>query len=369
LRIKVYILFFLLGLSALAVSQTTPAVCTESWVRYAAIQDSTIFRIDKSHFNWVIQGEYLNKKEYVSGDSIDIQWGKVPGYSRLGVSEFTSHGCLSDTAWTTIEVKGTIISLGDDIEKCFNQPFNFTVRKGYASYSWNGGKKDSVTNTFSGIATKTDTIVVVAVNKTGCENSDTAIVIVHDLPKFDITSGGVIVNDTAICGDEFKLVLDAGYNGQFYKWGSSDENSFVNGSTSSTISVDPIQPMSKIQSQKIWVTVTNNATSDFEGCESTDTIHLIKCTPPSKNSFSKAFTPNGDGENDEWDLPELVYFPKAIIDVYDRWGRLVYHIENGYQKKWDGRSNGVEVPMDNYFYVIRLTKDSKPIVGNVMIIR
>ncbi len=84
-----------------------------------------------------------------------------------------------------------------------------------------------------------------------------------------------------------------------------------------------------------------------------------------------AFTPNGDGDNDVWRIPELLAYPAAVVEIYDRWGKLVLRSAPGYSDPWDGISmDGREMPMDSYYFVINLGDGvSEPIVGTVTLIK
>lgn len=79
-------------------------------------------------------------------------------------------------------------------------------------------------------------------------------------------------------------------------------------------------------------------------------------------------TPNGDGFNDTWLIEGLDLYPGATVEVFDRWGNRVYY-STDYPVPWDGRKDGKELPMDSYHYVINLHDGSKPIIGNITIVR
>ncbi|MCR4914574.1 MAG: gliding motility-associated C-terminal domain-containing protein [Prevotella sp.] len=65
-----------------------------------------------------------------------------------------------------------------------------------------------------------------------------------------------------------------------------------------------------------------------------------------------AFTPNGDGLNDEW----MVYAPAGITDfecmIYDKLGNIMFHTRNIHQG-WNGTNNGNLLPAGGYFYSCR----------------
>jgi gliding motility-associated-like protein len=64
-----------------------------------------------------------------------------------------------------------------------------------------------------------------------------------------------------------------------------------------------------------------------------------------------AFTPNGDGHNDTWIIPGLADYTNARVDVFNRWGQLVYH-STGYSHPWDGSFKGALLPTGAYYYII-----------------
>lgn len=69
-----------------------------------------------------------------------------------------------------------------------------------------------------------------------------------------------------------------------------------------------------------------------------------------------AFTPNGDGINDDWVISRIEAFPQCIVQIFDRWGQLVLK-SVGYPIPWDGKRNGKPLTAGNYYYVIDLNDD------------
>lgn len=82
-----------------------------------------------------------------------------------------------------------------------------------------------------------------------------------------------------------------------------------------------------------------------------------------------AFTPNGDGYNDNWQfkLPAAVNFKVSSVKIYSRSGALVFQ-SVGYDKPWDGTMNGQRLPVSTYYYIVE-SEDGKRVTGNVTIIR
>jgi gliding motility-associated-like protein len=81
-----------------------------------------------------------------------------------------------------------------------------------------------------------------------------------------------------------------------------------------------------------------------------------------------AFTPNGDDNNDTWELENLDNFPNAVVTVFSRWGQVVYSAKQG-EESWDGtNSNGELVATGSFLYLVKLYNGSKPISGIVTVV-
>ena len=101
------------------------------------------------------------------------------------------------------------------------------------------------------------------------------------------------------------------------------------------------------------------------GCTRSDTVKVVVLFPP---IVPNAFTPNGDGINDTWKIKYLNTYPGATVDVYNRYGQIVFH-SDGYNQEWDGTRNGVLVPTGTYYYFINPKNNRAVISGSITIIR
>lgn len=82
-----------------------------------------------------------------------------------------------------------------------------------------------------------------------------------------------------------------------------------------------------------------------------------------------AFSPNGDGINDEWRIENLHTYPEATLQVFNRHGQKVFE-SRGYSRLWNGTYNGQPLPVGTYYYVIDLKTELFPILkGWVFIAR
>jgi gliding motility-associated-like protein len=82
--------------------------------------------------------------------------------------------------------------------------------------------------------------------------------------------------------------------------------------------------------------------------------------------IANALTPNGDGANDFWLIGGLEFFPEAKVQVFNRWGQVVFE-STGYPSPWNGSFEGELLPVADYYFIIDYSKDFDPIMGTVTI--
>ena len=104
---------------------------------------------------------------------------------------------------------------------------------------------------------------------------------------------------------------------------------------------------------------------DANGCKTTldYTLKSPAINPPI------IFTPDGNGENDTWEVPELAdAYPDAVITIYDRFGKKLVEMnaENG---SWDGTYLGKPMPSTDYWYEISVAEIDKIYIGHFTLLR
>jgi gliding motility-associated-like protein len=183
------------------------------------------------------------------------------------------------------------------------------------------------------------------VGKAGCTDTAQIIVTSNAPPVVQagpnqtiLTNGSTVIGGNPTCA-----------TGVVYHWSPS---ATVNDSSNSNPSVNPFTTTT------YTVTVT-----DANGCKSSDTM-MVNVLP--ELIFSNGITPNGDGVNDRWAIDNIHKFPNNIVEIYNRWGELLFQ-EKNYQDDWDGTYKGKPLPVGTYYYLVDLhdplykTKYSGPI--------
>lgn len=100
-----------------------------------------------------------------------------------------------------------------------------------------------------------------------------------------------------------------------------------------------------------------SVTVSAEGCEVTREFEIISDPVATcRLHFFNAFSPNGDGINDTWEIEniDLPEFRTNKVEIFNRWGQLVWSGQNydNSRVRWDGTSrNGNELPNGTYFFI------------------
>lgn len=75
--------------------------------------------------------------------------------------------------------------------------------------------------------------------------------------------------------------------------------------------------------------------------------------------YPKFFTPNNDGYNDTWNIPDLAFQPDAYINIFDRYGKTIKQIKPS-GAGWDGNYNGDPLPSTDYWFQVFYTLNGTP---------
>ena len=234
---------------------------------------------------------------------------------------------------------------------CLNSLANITVT-GAASYTWtgpngytaNGGSVNiinvDVTNIGYYTATGTDA--------NGCAASDSVLLILAADPLVGTPS------DTTLCpGDPLTLWATGGSS---YTW--DGPNGFSSSEQNPLVSTN----MGFVNAGEYSVAVV-----DANGCVGSSSSYVTVSNSGDCLFIPNLVTPNSDGLNDSWDINGIDKYLNAEVEIYNRWGNLIY-TASPYDTPWDATVNkgatidgkdGI-VPVGTYYYIINLNEGDYP---------
>ncbi|HEX6334778.1 MAG TPA: gliding motility-associated C-terminal domain-containing protein, partial [Flavisolibacter sp.] len=255
------------------------------------------------------------RADVIPAGSYSYQWNTLPAQTTA-----TASG-LGAGSYSVQVSGGNACTAGDNITVAQPQPLDHTVTitdascgaangaanlqvsggTGPYSYAWS---PTAGTGSSAG-ALSPGAYSVEITDQNNCR--DTASFVIANINNLSVSLG----NDTVICQGT-SLLLSPG-NFASYSW----------------------QDLSSAPDFRVTVTGSYHViVRDDNGCVASDTIHVI--ADCSDLFFPGAFTPDGDGRNDFFGaLGNLAGVSEFSLQVFDRWGRLVFRSSNPYQK-WDG---------------------------------
>ncbi|MEJ7913162.1 MAG: T9SS type B sorting domain-containing protein [Chitinophagaceae bacterium] len=100
------------------------------------------------------------------------------------------------------------------------------------------------------------------------------------------------------------------------------------------------------------------------GCKGSDSVY-VKVVP--ELYIPTAFTPNGDGLNDLWRIPDLDPSKGAEVRLFNRLGQMGYFSRG--MIGWDGKLRGKLQPSGVFIYLIDLKTGLPPLKGSLLLVR
>jgi gliding motility-associated-like protein len=273
-----------------------------------------------------------------SGTLSGNNWNPIGLPSGTYVFKYTVNGACNslDDAMVTITIKSAVDTpvISVNSPYCPGENLDFSVVSIQdASYQWNGPnnflsslQNPTITNA---TAVNAGTYTVKA-TVDQCQAQSNVIVISNQTPDYTYKE----FCDSGI----FKVEIIPNEGSSFdpttsiYSW--TGPNNFTSTSNPLIITNQPIGDYS--------VLVTN-----AEGCFIPQTISISNTFC----DFPNTITPNNDGSNDDFDLTN---YDVERLEIFSRWGRLVYE-ENNYTKGWYGQNmHGGFLPDSTYYYFVKL---------------
>ena len=174
----------------------------------------------------------------------------------------------------------------------------------------------------------------------GCQKSDTVFVFASFQANTYLGSAPLNV--------EFQNTSSEG----LYSWDFGDEGT--------SIEPNPFHDFTEIGGYEVVLTITDEQNE----CQSTfsDSIHVqgfeVEGELMDWAEMYNAFSPDGDGTNDEFTFLENHAIKDFKVIVYNRWGNKIYQWSDP-KKGWDGKDeSGNPVKNGVYFYLMNATGEN-----------
>jgi gliding motility-associated-like protein len=190
----------------------------------------------------------------------------------------------------------------------------------------------------------------------GCHSSDSIVLELNPLP--DATIG---LNDSILCLDEDAILHANSTNILVCAWFAPNDQIYE----TNILELNDVT-INEMGWYVLQVTDTN-------GCVGKDSCYVLVENSEDCLFIPDLVTPNLDGYNDTWHISGLDPNQFHSIEIFNRWGNLIFAQQN-FQNNWDCHSNhGISiheknerVPCGTYFYILSLEENSsKSIKGTI----
>jgi gliding motility-associated-like protein len=180
----------------------------------------------------------------------------------------------------------------------------------------------------------------------------------------------IISNKSNPCGgDKITFTANGATSSSKFQWKVDGVNQGID---SNSLIYNSLNKSADYQ-VKISVEVTDDDPCFPQNPVVVDKIIDIKhCTTSSPNLgnnilIPNAFSPNGDGMNDTWEIASIAGNSDVIVEIYNRWGEIVFY-SKGYTEPWNGTYKDKPVPEGTYAYIVKVD-DSTILRGAILVVR
>ncbi len=214
---------------------------------------------------------------------------------------------------------------------CMVLPTTISVKNDAAAqYQWQEAGNVLSSETKNTLSVTKSGKYTVKITKNGCTSTsdELKVVGISATEKIVLNVG----NDTTILAGEAVKLKASSTNAIYFYWTPA------NSLSDATIQ----QPIARpLETTKYTITASNEA-----GCPVTASV-TINVQPALY--IPNAFSPNGDGLNDDWKIENISLYTDATVEVFNRWGNTIFFSE-GYSEAWN--AEGVATTT-TYSYVIK----------------
>ncbi|MCB0667015.1 MAG: gliding motility-associated C-terminal domain-containing protein, partial [Saprospiraceae bacterium] len=273
-----------------------------------------------------------------------------------------AYGCDSTVTYEVIFLPDVTLS-ASDVQICEEESIQLQLEVTGTDepvVTWSPAEGLSCTDCLDPIASPTETTVY-TVTTLGCGGEVVEIQVTVE----------IIPNPGLTVGDDQTIDLGQTITLQGTNEVATIPINWYNGETGEVICTDCpnlVQQPSKA-GEYYFVASAINAI----GCGEEDTVKITVIDPCEleKIEAANAFTPNGDGFNDYFEIRNDGVSTIGLVQVFNRWGEIVFETQD-LNVKWDGTFRGEPVNPGVYMYIIQgdcVNLDNFQLAGNVTVIR
>lgn len=261
-----------------------------------------------------------------------------PGVYDVSLIAYNDQG--SDTAFGSIEVFDfPSLDLGSDESLCEGESVLLDASASGIPVFWSTGSQSPT------ISVDSSGTYWAEVDNEGCSTRDSINVQFDPFPQLEL-------GDPQLLCEGDSIFLDASFSGATYSWNTGS-----------------FDPEILVDEPGLYV-----VESQIGNCVSSDSIQIDFAICNCMVEVPNAFTPDGDGRNDDWRPIHFCPFEEYELRVWNRWGQLIFETDQA-EDRWDGTFKGKPQEMGNYVWVLSYkwnelgTLRNENLQGTILLIR
>lgn len=241
-------------------------------------------------------------------------------------AEAVNAGCVNSTKTPIDVIIYQLPPVSDQsIAKCVAQTITLDAGIAGMTYLWSTA---ATTQTIPVIDKGVYTVTVTSPTPENCTNKKTITVVENNAPKIK----NILVDETTV-------TIELEKNESYFEF-----------------SIDGIN----FQSSNVFTNAPSGLLTAYVRevnlCSIDQKTFIVIIVP-------KYFTPNDDHYNDVWEVKGLINYPSGEVTIFDRYGKLITKLSSN-NRSWDGTFNNNLLPATDYWYVLKIDKDSPELKGH-----
>lgn len=247
-----------------------------------------------------------------------------------------TNGCPSRDTIRVDNFADITVDIGGDSTICFGSQVTLAAGPGFSAYEWSDQSTTPSINVGAG------TYFVIVHDGNGCSAMSNMVNISEypelATPTIAYSNGVLSSNSTA----------------DNYQW-YGPSGTAIPGATQSTYT--------PTEAGEHYLEVSDN-----NGCSLfiSNVVEVVLAI--TKDDIPQGFSPNGDDQNDRFEIAHISQYPGNSLSIVNRWGSEVFSAAP-YANTFNGQYEGKDLPAGTYFYILDLGDDTEPISGYLIIKR